>query len=79
MSTRKKEIVATTVKQVRDLLWKEGAVIVYHVGNLLYDREQSDAVDLMGKAAWEAYLDKRALLFQQRVSPGVCRYIAHVL
>lgn len=72
-------VTATNVKQLKSLLWCEGVTVIYHEGNLLVDRETNDEVDMMGKAAWDAYKDKRVLLFQKRISRDVCRYIARVI
>jgi hypothetical protein len=53
--------------------------IIYHVGNMLYDRNEGDAfmaVDNVACAAMDAFTEGKVDLFQQRVSPGVCEYIA---
>ena len=61
---------------------RRGERIVYHIGNLLWDRSgwnvsnpQRKAIDAVGLAAWEALIAGKVLLFQHRVD-GCSEYIA---
>src|ERR1700722_17100400 len=52
--------------------------IVYHTGNLLYDRlfgPEFQNVHAIATAAYEAYDEDRVHLVQKRIAPGVCAYI----
>jgi hypothetical protein len=58
---------------------KPGEYVVYHTGNLLYDRENGPEfqnVNAVAVAAYEAYDEARVTLVQKRIAPHVCAYIA---
>ena len=62
--------------KVRNL--RPGTRIVYHVGNLLYDREQDKWVHRRAQIAWEAYEAGQALLLQRRtVGSADVEYLLH--
>jgi len=50
--------------------------MLYHVGNLLHDREHDRKVAKIAREAWAQYLAGAITLVQRRVRPGVCEYHA---
>lgn len=61
---------------------KRNTRIVYHVGNLAYDRDALvnptgyKLVAAVGELAYRSYEQGLVELVQERVSPGRCSYIA---
>lgn len=58
---------------------KPGERLVYHTGNLIYDRENGpdfQNVHAVGVAAYEAYDEARITLVQKRIAPHICAYVA---
>lgn len=54
--------------------------MIYHVGNLQYDRshrtERGRAVAKVAREAWRKYIAGEIDLFQRRVTPDICEYHA---
>lgn len=58
-----------------------GSKITYHVGNLMYDRQNRNdenwgRIDSLGRVAYNAAMAGRVRLFQKRIGPDRCAYIA---
>ena len=54
---------------------KPKQVLVYHEGNLIYDREQDKEVDRVARAAWQLYETGKCTLLQKRIRLGECAYL----
>lgn len=57
---------------------RKGDHIVYHIGVLMADRVYDVEVDSVARAAWQAHVDDKVRLFQRRVRPSACQYVAVV-
>lgn len=51
-----------------------GQRVVYHTGLLMRDRQHDADLNALASAAWELFKRREALLFQRRVSEGICDY-----
>lgn len=63
---------------------KRGDRIIYHTGDLYYERNHGTdgqgrgaaAISLLAKEAWRAYMDGKVTLTQQRIGNSLWAYIA---
>ena len=54
---------------------RRGEKVVYYTGNLMADRQRSETINALARAAWRAYEQGRVILTQQRQG-DTCQYIA---
>lgn len=55
---------------------KIGQSVVYYTGNLMRERQWDDDVDAIADRMFELYRAGIVALFQRRVAPDACEYIA---